>query len=232
MLDFAGQQVLITGKRGLLADGIAGFFRQGGAHVVQLELAMPPDPQQIAAQMAGYPAADCVILIPDWWQFKPFMESNPADWDAAVEQNYEALVYVAQAAARQMIATGTGGSIIYLTSVMTLMPFALTAVAATTQAAFRAIIKMAAVDLAPHGIRVNSVAQGWVDDDATQPYLSGTSGDHIRASIPTGRAASVQEIAQVCALLASPLASYITGTVVPADGGYILTRSEGSTPLG
>jgi 3-oxoacyl-[acyl-carrier protein] reductase len=231
VIDFSGQIILLVGQQDDCSATIAQLFEQAGATVLREQVALPADPALIAEQLAALPVPDSAILIPSWWEFKPFMESSPADWDAATEQNFEVMVYYAQALARRMLAAGKTGSIVYLTSVMTLMPFALTSTAATTLAAFRAVLKMAALDLAPHGIRVNAVAQGWVEQDSNRHTLQGEQAAHISASIPAGRPATLAEIAQVCAFLASPLASYITGTVIPVDGGYTLTRSAGSTPL-
>jgi NAD(P)-dependent dehydrogenase (short-subunit alcohol dehydrogenase family) len=142
--------------------------------------------------------------------------------DAAVRRNYEQSVYAAQAAARQMIGQGEGGRIIFLGHVAALMPFARQGLLGMSLAMLIPLVKMAAVDLGPHGITVNMVATGPRDE---------TSTEHITAGTPIERITTAQDASAAVAFLASSAASAITGTVIRVDGGYTLTRSEGRSPF-
>ena len=82
--------------------------------------------------------------------------------------------------------------------------------------------KSLAVELAPHGIRTNCVAPGWVDTDMSRDTLSGPRADEIRAAIPLGRPGTAEEIAGAVLFLASPLAAFINGEVLNVNGGAVL----------
>src|SRR5207253_11339781 len=85
-----------------------------------------------------------------------------------------------------------------------------------------ALTRSLAVDLAPHGIRVNAVAPGWVETRSTRPVLADAEqwAKH-RSRIPLDRAATTAEIAAVHAFLASDDAAYVPGPLVVADGGLL-----------
>jgi 3-oxoacyl-[acyl-carrier protein] reductase len=89
---------------------------------------------------------------------------------------------------------------------------------------------MMAVDLAPHGITVNVLAIGWVQGER-HSSLSLATQQHINKGIPIGRPAQTDDISTALTFLASDAAAYITGAVIPVEGGYTLTRSDGKTML-
>ncbi|HYO87526.1 MAG TPA: SDR family oxidoreductase, partial [Candidatus Limnocylindrales bacterium] len=117
-----------------------------------------------------------------------------------------------------------------VTSALALMPFAGASALGTTLAAVHAIARMAAVDFAQHGITANVVAPGWLAGAEFEALPEATQA-HIRAGIPLARPGSMDEVAGVVRFLASAAGGYITGAVLPADGGYTLTRSDGRTLL-
>jgi 3-oxoacyl-[acyl-carrier protein] reductase len=92
---------------------------------------------------------------------------------------------------------------------------------AASKGAQISFVKSLAVELAPHHIRVNAVAPGWVETDMTTEALA-TVGDKIRQQMPFGRAAKPEEIAQPIVFLASPAANFITGEVLNVNGGSVL----------
>jgi 3-oxoacyl-[acyl-carrier protein] reductase len=93
---------------------------------------------------------------------------------------------------------------------------------AASKGAIISLTKSLAVELAPHNIRVNCVAPGWVDTDMSQASLVGDEREDILRKIPLGRAGTAQEIAAGVLFLASDLATYINGEVVNVNGGSVL----------
>ncbi len=188
------------------------------------------DPALLTAQVAALGAFDSAVLTPGWRLYGPFMAMTADDWAMAIQRNFERTIYAAQACARRLIADGHGGRLIWVTSLTALMPFAETSALGTTLAAIHGVARMAAVDLAPHGITSNVVAPGWMIGGSYDTMPAAVQA-HIRAGIPLNRPAEPAEVAAVISFLASSAAGYVTGAIVPADGGYTLTRSPGGSVL-
>jgi 3-oxoacyl-[acyl-carrier protein] reductase len=94
---------------------------------------------------------------------------------------------------------------------------------AASKGGILALTKSLAAELAPHGIRVNCVAPGWVVTDMTRDVLDGPEGPPALAKIPVGRAATPEEIAGPVAFLASEASRYIYGEILAVNGGAVMT---------
>jgi 3-oxoacyl-[acyl-carrier protein] reductase len=93
---------------------------------------------------------------------------------------------------------------------------------AASKGALISLTKSLAAELAPHGIRVNCVAPGWVDTDMSHASLMGEEREEILGKIPMGRAGTAEEIAGCVLFLASDLSSYVNGEILNANGGSVL----------
>ncbi len=225
MTDSTGKAVLLVGTPSPVLDSIAQRFTASGAQIIWRETFSDTEnilPQDKAIQTA--------ILAPGWFAEKPFMESTRADWDAALAANFEQIIYAAQAIARQMIAQGSGGCILFLSSVAALKSLAGLSTVGTVLAALHVAAKMAAVDLAPYGITVNIVAVGWVKGGWETHTFNTNDPAQVGRYIPLEALGTPDDVGNVCAFLASPEARYLTGVIVPVDGGYTLTKAGAGTP--
>jgi NAD(P)-dependent dehydrogenase (short-subunit alcohol dehydrogenase family) len=92
------------------------------------------------------------------------------------------------------------------------------------------IAQMAAVDLGPYGITVNIIAMGVTDEGWIPRSLNVGSLTEVQRYIPLTRVGSIDDIGDVCCFLASDQARYITGAIIPVDGGYTLTKAGAGTP--
>lgn len=135
--------------------------------------------------------------------------------------NYRAYLLCASTAAKDMAARGVKGSIIFITSTRGIRAYPEDAVYGGMKAALNRSAESMALDMAPHGIRVNCVAPGAtaVRGNFTKEELS--AGDFAK-KIPLGRKGSPDEVGHLVKYLASDEAAYITGTTVKIDGGLIL----------
>jgi NAD(P)-dependent dehydrogenase (short-subunit alcohol dehydrogenase family) len=155
------------------------------------------------------------------------MKTTPADWDQALARNFEQATYAAQAAARKLIAQNNGGRIIFLSSIAALEPLARTSAVGTSLSALHVLARMAAVDLGPHRITANVVAVGWTEADLATEFLTPDGRAYVQQGIPTGRVGTPADVADVCSFLASDQAAYVTGAIIPVDGGFTLTKMDG-----
>jgi NAD(P)-dependent dehydrogenase (short-subunit alcohol dehydrogenase family) len=240
--DFSGKRVLLTGLVDEKMVAVGKAFHQAGVALILEESPLwhnlphetvnlsQTDPTAIHTQIEALGTLNILIFQPGWRLQAAFLDHSPADWDAALAINFETPVYIAQAAARLMIAGGRGGRILFLSAVEGIMPFEGTAATGTSLTMLDAMAGMMAVDLAPHGITVNVLAAGWVQSEGYDKFPVNTQ-QHISKGIPVGRPAQPDDISAIVTFLASDAAAYITGTIIPVDGGYTLTRSDGKTML-
>ena len=153
-------------------------------------------------------------------RFGPFLEETPAVFDALMATNVRGSYFTAQAAAQAMIRQKTGGGrIVLVSSVNAFRAFPGLAAYAATKAALVAMARNLAVELGPHRITVNAVAPGATLTERTleeQPHYA----EEWAAVTPTGRAATVDDIAHAVLFLASPEASHVTGQTLIIDGAW------------
>lgn len=233
MIHLKGQTALIFGGTDSLVNGIMRQMQQAGALVMRGDESayLAADPEVIAAYLANFERIDTLVILPTWYKIGTFMDSSPEAWDDALKANYECAVYLSQAVARHMIARQIAGSIIFVSHVAVQMPLLQTVTLGTSLAALYPLAKMAAVDCGPYGIRVNTLTLGWVESEWAVPHVdSAEKRAYIEAGIPLGHIGTPESVGDVCCFLASDLSRYITGSIIPVDGGYSLTRSEGTSP--
>ncbi len=149
----------------------------------------------------------------------PFLESTPKGWHALLRANLDTVLHGTQLAARRMVSAGVTGSIINVASIEAVRAAPLYAAYAAAKAGVLAITRTTAVELAPHGIRVNALAP----DICVTEGLSALVPEDERARwplvVPLGRAAEPEDVAGAAVFLASDLSRYVTGIVLHVDGG-------------
>ncbi len=153
----------------------------------------------------------------------PFVDMELDEWQSVIDVNLTAAFLCAQAAARRMIAAGAGGRIINVTSVHEHIPLRGNAPYTASKHGLGGFTKLAALELAEHGITVNAVAPGQI---ATR--MTGQEDQEPEPSdgIPLGRAGYASEIASMIAWLAGEGSSYTTGQSFVIDGGLSLIAAE------
>ncbi|MDJ0909083.1 MAG: SDR family oxidoreductase [Woeseiaceae bacterium] len=152
---------------------------------------------------------------------QPFVDVDADTLDFLLGLNVRAAFLVAQAAARAMIAAGSGGSIIHMSSQMGHVGSPGRTVYCTTKHAVEGLTKAMAVELGSAGIRVNSVAPTFVETPLTKPMLDDPEfRDFVLGMIPMGKLATVDDIVSAVTWLASPASAMVTGHSLKVDGGW------------
>lgn len=187
--------------------------------VLQGDLTDEATPARFVEQtVAAYGRLDVLVNNAGLSQFEPIQSLTLAITDYTYQLNFRAPLLAMQAAARHMIERSIAGRIINITSSRAERAYPRDAVYGGLKAALARATQSIALDLAPHGIRVNCVAPG-----ATHVRESrGVFFEQFGRKIPLGRMGETYDIGQAVAWLASEQSSYVTGVNLRVDGGLIL----------
>jgi NAD(P)-dependent dehydrogenase (short-subunit alcohol dehydrogenase family) len=154
-------------------------------------------------------------------RMEPFTDMSWDTWRSVLDLNLDGAFLCAQRAARCLIQGGAGGRIINVTSVHEHVPLRNSAAYCAAKAGLGGLTKVMALELAEHGITVNSVAPGQIATPLTGMEDVDAASER-RDAIPLKRPGDAREIAALIGFLASDAASYVTGASYVADGGMLL----------
>ncbi len=237
-----GRVVLVSGAGRGIGRAVALAFAAAGAHTIALART-PADLDALVAESGGriepwvadVTQEDCYRRIEALGHLdvlvnnagtnrpQPMAEVEPATLDGIIDLNIRAVYRVSQAAARVMLraAPGRGGSIIHMSSQMGHVGAARRTVYCMSKHAVEGLTKAMAVELAPAGIRVNSVAPTFIETPLTRPMLEDADfRESVNANIPLGRVGQPEDVVGAVLFLASDAARFITGDSLKVDGGW------------
>jgi NAD(P)-dependent dehydrogenase (short-subunit alcohol dehydrogenase family) len=149
----------------------------------------------------------------------PLLETSENGWDALYRANLRHVLLCSQRASRKMVSEGLPGSIISLTSIEGVRAAPGYAAYAAAKAGVINYTKTAALELAPHGIRVNAIAPDITLTEGLAQLGGEAATSAMRDMVPMGRPGHVDEIAGAAVFLASDMAAYLTGQTLHIDGG-------------
>jgi NAD(P)-dependent dehydrogenase (short-subunit alcohol dehydrogenase family) len=176
---------------------------------------------EFAALLNGLDQLDILVNNAGGNRPASFLEVTREDFDRLVDLNVRSVFFGCQAALRKMVQLGTKGSIINMSSQMGHVALPRRTVYCTTKHAVEGLTKALALEAAPFGIRVNSVAPTFVRTPMTEGYFADADfNEFVYSHIPLGRCATPEDVADAVAFLASDAASSITGTSLRVDGGW------------
>jgi len=147
---------------------------------------------------------------------------DEALWDKILDTNLKGAFFCAQAAAKHMIAGGTGGSIINLLSLTSAVGIPTAVPYGTSKSGLLGMTRALAAEWAPHGIRVNGIAPGYFRTAMTEAFYQDEAWhDRMLARIPLRRFGQLDDLAGAVVFLAAPASAYVTGIMLPVDGGIL-----------
>ena len=253
--EFSDKVVVVTGAAGIFGGWISARFAREGARLVLSDargealreaarrLDLPDDrlllheteltDEASIAALAGavqarWGAPDVVVNNAGVYDRQDLMAMSAADWDRMFGVNLRAPFLVTRAMARLMIGLGRRGAIVNISSGAARQMRNGSVPYCTSKTALERLTKGFALELAPHGIRVNAVEPGF----APGSEVSALSDDYVakmRARIPLGRTSGPDDAPEAVCYLASERAGFITGAVLSVDGGNSIGTYEPAT---
>jgi len=248
MFDLSGQRALVTGASSGLGWGFAKALAEAGAEVVlaarrmgKLEAlaseieaaggkALPvrmdvTDAQSVEAGFArigetGKPAG--IILNNSGLSREDWLASmGEEEWDLVMDTNLKGVWRVAKAGANALMQAGQPGSIINISSVTAFRPSQTIGAYAASKAAVSHLTHVMALEWARFGIRANALAPGYFETDINADYMKTEPAQQMIKRVPMRRLGQIEELSGPLLLLASDAGSFMTGTVIPVDGGHL-----------
>jgi glucose 1-dehydrogenase len=227
-----GAAVVLAQRRAALAEQAAADLRAAGYRALGLGCDVSRRAEVralVAAAVDAFGRLDVLVnnaaLTGAAAEARPFLEETDEHWRRIVDVNLSGAFICAQEAARQMVAQGGGGSIVNISSVAQYAAQEHAAPYCASKAGLDGLTKVAAIELAPHSIRVNGVAPGDIDTEASHDVVvhaaeRGATGKFFRYT-PLDRRGRPEEIGRVVTFLASDEASFVTGATWLVDGGFL-----------
>ena len=222
----AGFSVLVTGRsdeRGARVVSDIG----GAAHFVQCDLLEAGAPGWLVEQtVSHFGRLDVLVNNAAIDHTNNLLDVTADEIATTFAHNTFAPMSLLVAAARVMKSQGEGGSIINITSRLASIGVPTMGIYSASKGAMLAFTRASAIELAPDNIRVNAVAPGMTRTPLYDEWIESLDNPEqhaaaVASAIPLGRIAEPQDVAAVVAFLASPEASYLTGTSIPVEGGYL-----------
>jgi NAD(P)-dependent dehydrogenase (short-subunit alcohol dehydrogenase family) len=231
-----GRLALVTGAGRGIGRGCARALADAGAEVVAVSRTQDDlagigpgvrpavcdvtDSARIRELIGSLPRLEVLVVAAGTNIPEPLLEVADEHLDQLLQLNVRATFVTLQAAARRMVAAGCG-SIVLVSSQMGHVGAQRRAAYCACKHAVEGLAKASAVELGPHGVRVNTVAPTFIDTPMTAPFLADPGfRAEVERQIPLGRIGRVEEVTGAVVYLASDAAALVTGTSLRVDGGW------------
>lgn len=239
----AGRRALVTGASSGLGRHFTLLLARHGAHVVgaarrtsALESVVTEirgaggeasaialdvrDALSVDAAIGAIGRLDIVVNNAGVALTKPAIDTDDEAWQQVLDTNLSGAFRVARAAARAMVASGHGGVIVNIASILAYRVAKQVAAYVTAKAGLVRLTEALALELASKGIRVNALAPGYVETDLNRDFLQSPAGESIVKRVPMRRFGAPADLDGALMLLVSDAGRYMTGSTIVVDGGH------------
>jgi NAD(P)-dependent dehydrogenase (short-subunit alcohol dehydrogenase family) len=245
--DLTGKMALVTGASSGLGRHFAGVLARAGAGVVLaarrvelLERAVEEiaeaggraaaiacdvtDGESVRAAIAAADAMlgplDIVVNNAGIVVSKPLLDHTEAEWDRVIDTNLKGAWLVSREIAQRWVEAGRRGRIVNISSLLGLRTVRHVPSYCASKAGLIHLTHTMAMELARRGITVNALAPGYIETDFNRGFLRGEAGQALISRIPLGRVGHQSDLDGALLLLTAEAGAYITGAVLPVDGGH------------
>jgi NAD(P)-dependent dehydrogenase (short-subunit alcohol dehydrogenase family) len=216
----AGAEVTVAARSADEIDAVAAAIRQAGGHASALVLDVT-DIDATRGLIGQTGPFDILVNNAGTNRPRPFLEVEAAEFEPLVDLNIRAAYFTAQAVARGLVAAGRPGTIINISSQAGHVGAAGRSVYTLSKFAVEGMTKAMALELAPHGIRVNSLCPTFIETEMTRPALADAGfRNFVLSNIRLGRLGQVEDLMGAVVFLASDAAALMTGASLLVDGGW------------
>jgi len=239
-----GRRALVTGGGGGIGFAASSALSQAGAHVTVADIVQEgaertaaalrehggsaetllldvTDVEAVRSAVAAAAPFDILVNNAGTNRPAPMVDVKVEDFDHVMGLNVRAAFFVAQAVARRLIAAKRSGSIVNISSTMGHVGMPTRAVYSASKHAVEGFTKVMGIELAPYGIRVNTISPTFVETPMSKKFFANKAFyDEVVAKIKFGRLGRLEEVAAAIVFLASDASSLMTGTSMLLDGGW------------
>lgn len=224
----AGARVVVAARRADRLASLVDELRGQGRDVFAVTLDVT-DPASVAeafdaiARRDAGAAPGIVVNNAGVAVGRPVLEQTPADWDSVLDTNLKGAWLVSQEAARRLVGLQQAGAIVNIASITGERVAGGVAPYCASKAGLIHLTKALALELARHRIRVNALAPGYVATELNADFLSSPAGERLRSRVPQQRFGVPADLDGPLLLLASEAGRFMTGSVLAADGGHLVS---------
>ena len=216
----AGASVVLCARTLDEVEARAGEIRAAGFQAQAFALDVT-DTSAVGREIAARGPFDILLNNAGANRIRAITEVTEEDYDAVLDLNLKAALFVAQAVAKGLLAAGRPGSIINLSSQMGHVGGAGRSLYSASKFGLEGLTRCMAIDLAPHGIRVNTLCPTFIETALTRPILDEPGvRDYVLSRIKLGRLGRMDELSGPLLLLASDASTLMTGSSLMVDGGW------------
>ncbi len=176
----------------------------------------------LAAALAHFGDLDILVSVPAYNRRATFLEYDGAVFEGILKSALLGGFHMSQLVCRHLVAKGKPGKVVFVSSVLARVPNARCLAYSAAKAGLNTMMQTMAVELFEHRINVNSIEPGWIDTPGERAHYSDETMAAEAAKLPWGRLGTPEDIGKAAAYLCSDDADYVTGTILPVDGGYRL----------